>query len=108
MPKVIFVEPDGREFAVVVPSGVSARDAAVNNAVPGIDGDCGGCCACATCHVHVAEDWLAKTGLAPVGGLEESLLQFADGVAETSRLACQIVMTDDLNGLVLWVPAGQH
>lgn len=108
MPKVIFIKPDGREISVVVESGTSARDAAVDNSVPGIDGDCGGCCACATCHVFVDGAWLAKTGKAAPEGMEGSLLQFADGVSDASRLACQIVVTDELDGLVLRLPEGQH
>jgi 2Fe-2S ferredoxin len=108
MPKVIFIKPDGREFPIEVASGTTARDAAVNNSVPGIDGDCGGCCACATCHVFVDPAWIGKTGKAADGGMEASLLQFAEGSTEASRLACQITVTADLDGLVLRLPAEQH
>ncbi len=108
MPTVIFIKPDGREIPVVVKSGTSARDAAVDNSVPGIDGDCGGCCACATCHVYVDGAWIGKTGRAAADGMEASLLQFAEGASDASRLACQIAVTDDLDGLVLRLPAGQH
>ena len=108
MPKVIFIGPNGREFPITVASGTTARDAAVNNSVPGIDGDCGGCCACATCHVFVDPAWIGKTGKAAADGMEASLLQFAEGSTEASRLACQIVLTDDLQGIVLRIPLGQH
>jgi 2Fe-2S ferredoxin len=108
MPTVIFIEPDGTEFSIAVKSGTTARDAAVNNGVPGIDGDCGGECACATCHVLVDAAWIDRTGIAEPGGMEDSLLQFAEGSTENSRLACQIAMTDDLNGLALRIPDGQH
>ncbi len=74
----------------------------------GIDGDCGGECACATCHVHVDAAWMARTGMAEPGGMEANLLQFAEGSTENSRLACQITMTDDLDGLMLRIPDGQH
>lgn len=108
MPRVIFVKPDGREISVVVADGTTARDAAVDNNVPGIDGDCGGCCACATCHVFVDLAWIDKTGKAVADGMEASLLQFAEGSTETSRLACQIKLSNELDGLVLRLPAGQH
>ena len=108
MPTVIFIEPDGAEYPIVVKSGTTARDAAVNNGVPGIDGDCGGECACATCHVHVDAAWIDRTGMAEPGGMEDNLLQFAEGSTENSRLACQIAMTDDLDGLTLRIPDGQH
>lgn len=84
------------------------EDAAVNNGVPGIDGDCGGECACATCHVYVDGAWIDRVGTAEPGGMEANLLQFAEGSTENSRLACQITMTDDLDGLTLRIPEGQH
>ncbi|MBT9447559.1 MAG: 2Fe-2S iron-sulfur cluster binding domain-containing protein [Hyphomonadaceae bacterium] len=108
MPKVIFIKPDGREISVAVKSGTSARDAALNNNVPGIDGDCGGCCACATCHVYVDAGWIDRTGKAEADGMEASLLQFVEGASDASRLACQISVTDELDGLVLRLPDGQH
>jgi len=108
MPTVTYIEADGREHIVTVKSGTSARDAALNNNVPNLDGDCGGVCACATCHVYFDERWIKKIGTAPPESAEESLLQFAEDCRDSSRLACQIVITDDLDGLVLRLPAGQH
>ncbi|MFZ5835149.1 MAG: 2Fe-2S iron-sulfur cluster-binding protein [Pseudomonadota bacterium] len=108
MPKVTFIAHNGTKNTVTVPNGVSCRDAAVDNDIAGIDGDCGGVCACATCHVYVDPAWLDKVGRAVEGELEADLLQFAEDFRETSRLACQIIVTDALDGLVLNIPAGQH
>ncbi len=107
MNRVNYVEPDGTVHAVEVEAGISAMEAAVRNGVPGIDGDCGGAAACATCHVHVDPDWIARTGTA-TEGMEKSMLEFAEGVRETSRLACQISITDELDGLILRLPEQQH
>lgn len=108
MPKVTFIEANGAKHDVSVSSGINCRDAAVDNDIPGIDGDCGGVCACATCHVYVDPAWLAKTGKTVPGEMEAELLQFAPDCRDNSRLACQIKMTDALDGLVLHVPEGQH
>jgi 2Fe-2S ferredoxin len=80
--------------------------AAVDGGVPGIDGDCGGQCACATCHVFVDPIWLPRTGERTPA--EEELLNFASAVEFNSRLACQIKMTNELDGIVVRMPAGQH
>ena len=106
MPKVIFFEFDGTRHDVNAVNGVSLMRAAVDNNVPGIDADCGGACACATCHVYVDAEWLAKTGKRTE--MEESMLSFAAGTLDNSRLACQIDMTDGLDGIVLRLPEGQH
>ena len=108
MPEIVFVRTDGTEYRIEVVSGTTARDAAVSNSVPGIDGDCGGVCACATCHVHVDPAWIEATGKIKEGTIEADLIQFAEGSDDTSRLACQIVMTPELNGLVLHIPEAQH
>ena len=76
--------------------------------MPGIDGDCGGACACATCHVHVDPTWIDKVGRLKEGEAEAELLQFAEGASEYSRLACQIPMEAAMEGLVLHVPAQQY
>ena len=107
MPTIRYVEPDGSEITVSVDSGISAMEAAVKNAVPGIDGDCGGAAACATCHVYVDPSWIGRTGPA-VEGMEKSMLEFAEDVRENSRLACQISITDELDGLILRLPEKQH
>lgn len=107
MPTIRYVQTDGKEYAVKVESGISAMEAAVKNSVPGIDGDCGGAAACATCHVYVDPAWIAKTGIAE-DGMEKSMLEFAEDVRDNSRLACQIKLTDELDGLVLKLPEKQH
>jgi ferredoxin, 2Fe-2S len=106
MPTVTFIEFNGQRHTVTVPGGTSVMRAAVDNDVPGIDADCGGACACATCHVYVDAAWLGKTG--DKGSMEQELLGFASATADNSRLACQIVLTDELDGLVVSMPDGQH
>ena len=106
MAKVTYVEHDGTEHVVDVRTGLSVMEGAVKNNLPGIDADCGGACACATCHVYVDEAWLDKTGVR--SAMEESMLDFAEGVEANSRLACQIKVTDALEGLVVKMPESQH
>lgn len=108
MVKVTFVAHDGRRFPVEIGSGMTAREAALFNDVPGIDGDCGGQCACATCHVHVDPAWIDRVGRLAEGSMEADLLQFAEGTTQESRLACQIAIAEDLEGLVLHVPEQQY
>lgn len=106
MTKVTFVDADGSARTVDAIDGSSLMEAAVDNLVPGIDGDCGGACACATCHGYVDPDWLDK--LPPMGAEEETMLQFCEGVERTSRLACQIEVCPKLDGIVMRTPASQH
>jgi 2Fe-2S ferredoxin len=106
MPKVTYIEFNGTEHPIDVPVGLSVMQGAVNNNVPGIDADCGGECACATCHVYIEPDWLAKTG--KPNPQEASMLSFAAVTQDNSRLSCQITMTEELDGLVLRMPEGQH
>lgn len=106
MPKVRYVAHDGTERAVDVPIGESVMRGAVANGVPGIDADCGGQCACATCHVYVDEAWIARIG--EPSEMETSMLAFVDGVQPNSRLSCQIPMTAELAGLVVKLPESQH
>ncbi len=106
MSRVIFIEYNGTRHEVDAVNGVSLMRAAVDHNVPGIDADCGGACACATCHVYVEPEWLAKTGIRTE--MEESMLSFAAATQENSRLACQIEMGDALDGIVLRLPDGQH
>ena len=107
MPTITFIETDGTEHSVTVDAGTTARDAAIQNDVPGIDGDCGGNGACGTCHVYVPEAWSDKVGVFEEGSIEAELLQFADGFRPNSRLSCQIPVTVELDGLVLDLPEGQ-
>jgi 2Fe-2S ferredoxin len=108
MPKVTYVEYDGTTHQVDVPVGISVMRGAVDNNVPGIDADCGGECACATCHVYVDAPWLVKTGLPVPGSQEASMLSFAAAALPDSRLSCQITLTKELDGLLVRMPEGQH
>ncbi|MBE0623382.1 MAG: 2Fe-2S iron-sulfur cluster binding domain-containing protein [Burkholderiales bacterium] len=106
MPKVIYVEHNGTRHQVEVPVGLSVMRGALDNLVPGIDADCGGECACATCHVYVDPAWLARTGTR--GEMEQSMLGVAAMTRDNSRLACQIAMSEALDGLLVTMPEGQH
>ena len=108
MPKITYIEHGGREHRLEVPLGVSVMRGAVDNNVPGIDADCGGQCACATCHVYVDEAWLGATGHPVPGSQEASMLSFAAEAEFNSRLSCQIPMREELDGLVVRMPQGQH
>lgn len=106
MPKVTFIEFNGTRHEVEAENGLSLMRAAVDHKVPGIDADCGGQCACATCHVYVDPAWFAKLG--PRTEMEEDMLNFAAVTQENSRLACQIPISEALAGLVVSMPEGQH
>lgn len=108
MPTITYIEFAGREHRVEVPVGASVMRGAVNNNIPGIDADCGGECACATCHVYVEDAWLAKTGTPPAGSQEASMLSFAALARPNSRLSCQITVSEALDGLIVRLPEGQH
>ncbi len=107
MTKIIFVSADGgTRTEIDADNGSSVMEAAVRNGIPGIDAECGGACACATCHVYVDEDWMEM-----VGGpepMEEDMIDFAYEVQPTSRLSCQMRVTDALDGLVVHVPERQN
>lgn len=105
MPKITYIEFDGTEHTVEADTGLTLMEAAVKNLVPGIDADCGGACACATCHVYIDKDWVEKTGSADE--MELSMLDFADDVKDTSRLSCQIKITDGFDGLIVKMPESQ-
>jgi ferredoxin, 2Fe-2S len=106
MASITYVEHNGTAHTVEVATGVSLMEGALGNGVPGIDGDCGGNAACATCHVYVAPGWDSRTGSRSAN--EEAMLDLADGLQDNSRLACQIFASDDLDGLVVTMPATQH
>ncbi len=106
MAKVTFIEYSGTVRTVDLDDGQSLMEAAVNNLVPGIDGDCGGACAGAPCHLHVDAEWLDK--LPPMAAMEKSMLELAAGCDESSRLGCQIKVCPALDGIVVRTPAGQH
>ncbi|HTK36013.1 MAG TPA: 2Fe-2S iron-sulfur cluster-binding protein [Caulobacteraceae bacterium] len=106
MAKITYIEFDGTEHPVEVRNGLSVMEGAIKNNVPGIDADCGGACACATCHVYVDEAWREKVG--GPSAMEESMLDFAEGVEANSRLSCQIKVSDALGGLIVRMPESQH
>jgi ferredoxin, 2Fe-2S len=108
MPRITYIEHNGTEHAADVPVGKSVMQGAVENNVPGIDADCGGECACATCHVYVDAAWLSTVGPPPAGSQEASMLSFAAVTQPDSRLSCQIPVTNALDGLVVRMPEGQH
>jgi len=106
MAKITYVEFGGKQHVVEVASGLTVMEGARDNGVPGIEADCGGACACSTCHVYVAPDWVAK--LPAKDAMEEDMLDFAwnpDPVR--SRLTCQIKVTPELDGLVVHLPERQ-
>ncbi len=104
--RITYIEYNGDEHVIDVAPGVSVMEGAVRNGVPGIDGDCGGACACATCRVYVDPAWAARTGQR--NPLEESMLDFDENVQPNSRLSCQIMVTEELNGLVVRMPQSQR
>jgi 2Fe-2S ferredoxin len=106
MPKIIYIEANGTEHEVDVPVGTSLMQGAVNHLIPGIEGDCGGLCACGTCHVYVPEDWQSICGEADE--LEQGMLEFAYDVNESSRLCCQIAVTESMEGMRVRMPARQY
>jgi len=106
MPGVTFIDPNGVSHAVSGEDGMSLMEVAVRHGVDGIEADCGGACACATCHVYVDPDWFAVTG--PADGDEAEMLEFAIDPEPTSRLSCQIRLTAAMDGMVIRVPASQH
>lgn len=108
MPRITYIEHDGTAHTVQVPTGKSVMQGAVDNNVPGIDADCGGECACATCHVYIDPAWLDRIGLPRAGSQEASMLSFAAVTQPDSRLSCQLQVSNALDGLVVRMPEGQH
>lgn len=106
MAKITFIDHQGTERVVEASVGQSVMEAAVKHAVPGIDADCGGACACATCHVYVDAAWMDTIG--EPNDMEQSMLDFANDVEPNSRLSCQITVTEALDGLTVRTPANQH
>ncbi len=105
MAKITFIDQEGTKREVEAKAGQSIMEVAVANMIPGIDADCGGACACATCHVYVDDAWAGK--LKPMDDMEESMLDFAEDVREHSRLSCQILVTDEIDGIVVTTPESQ-
>lgn len=105
MAKITFIGREGTRYEVSAANGSTVMENAIRNGIPGIEAECGGACACATCHVYVDEAWQAVTGSPEP--MEEDMLDFAYDVRPTSRLSCQIRVTDALDGLVVTVPERQ-
>jgi 2Fe-2S ferredoxin len=105
MTKITIVAFDGTRHDIEAENGSTVMENAIRNAVPGIEAECGGACACATCHVYVDDAW--KDTVGEPEPMEEDMLDFAYDVRATSRLSCQIKVSDELDGLVVYVPERQ-
>jgi ferredoxin, 2Fe-2S len=106
MARITYVEYNGTRHEVDVPTGLTVMEGARDNGIPGIEADCGGACACSTCHVYVAAEWVEK--LPPKDPMEEDMLDFAyEPDPVRSRLTCQIKVTDELDGLTVQMPEKQ-
>jgi 2Fe-2S ferredoxin len=105
MVKITYVDADGNARSVQAEEGSTVMESALRNDIPGIEAECGGACACATCHVYVAEEWRQATG--EPQPMEEDMLDFASDVRPNSRLSCQIRVRADLDGLVVHTPVRQ-
>jgi len=106
MARITFIQSTGEQTTVDVPAGESVMRAAVSHGIRGIAADCGGCLSCATCHVYIRDGWAQR--LPPPAEDEKIMLESALGLEETSRLSCQIKVTDALDGLVVGIPAAQY
>jgi len=105
MSKITYIETSGKTHVIEVANGLSVMEGAVQNDIPGIDADCGGAMACATCHVYVKEEWLDKLPNKEDG--EEDMLDMAYEPSKFSRLSCQLTVSDELEGLVVKLPEKQ-
>ncbi len=105
MPKITYIENNGKSHTIEVANGLSVMEGAVQNNIPGIDADCGGSMACATCHVYVKEEWFNKLPKKEDG--EEDMLDMAFEPKKNSRLSCQLMVSDQLDGLVVNLPEKQ-
>ena len=105
MAKITYIEHNGTSYTVEVKKGLSVMEGAVQNNIPGIDADCGGGMACATCHVYVKEEWFDKVNIKSEG--EDDMLDQAYEPNKQSRLSCQISVTDDIDGLIVNLPEKQ-
>ena len=105
MAKITYIEFNGKEHVVDAKSGMTVMEGAIKNMIPGVDAECGGACACATCHVYIDEAWTEVVGKPEE--MEEDMLDFGFDVRENSRLSCQITVTDELDGLVVRLPEQQ-
>ena len=105
MPKITLIEYNGQDHIIEAETGKSLMQNALDNMVPGIDADCGGACACGTCHCFIEETWGETTGEADP--MEEAMLGMRPDRTESSRLSCQIEVSDDMNGMIVRLPEYQ-
>ena len=105
MAKITYITHDDQRFEIEAPNGSTVMEMAIKNSVPGIEAECGGACACATCHVYVDDSWTGTVGSPEA--MEEDMLDFAWEVQPSSRLSCQVKVTDALDGLVVRIPEKQ-
>jgi len=105
MAKIKYIEHNGKEHEIEVANGLTVMEGAVQNGIPGIDADCGGSMACATCHVYVKDDWFSKLPKKEEG--EDDMLDQAFEPKSNSRLSCQLTVSDDLDGLIVHLPEKQ-
>ena len=105
MAKIIYNTHDSRTHTIEVQNGLTVMEGAVQNDIPGIDADCGGGMACATCHVYVDQNWVDK--LTPKEDGEEDMLDMASEPKKNSRLSCQLIVSDELDGLIVSIPSKQ-
>ena len=105
MPKITYIEHNGKKHTIDVANGLSIMEGAVQNNIPGIDADCGGAMACATCHVYVKEEWFNNLPQKEQG--EEDMLDMAFEPKKNSRLSCQILVSQELDGIVVDLPKKQ-
>ena len=105
MPKITYIEDNGKSHQIDVANGLTVMEGAIQNNIPGIDADCGGSMACATCHVYVKEDWFNKLPKKEDG--EEDMIDMAYEPNKFSRLSCQITVSDKIDGLVVQLPKKQ-
>ena len=105
MPKITYIEHNGKSHKIEVANGLTVMEGAVQNNIPGIDADCGGSCSCATCHVYVDEKWFNKLSKSEEG--EQDMLDMAYEPKKNSRLSCQLIVSDELEGLVVNLPEKQ-
>ena len=105
MPKITYIEHIGKSHIINIPKGLSVMEGAIQNNIPGIDADCGGSMACATCHVYVKEEWFDKLPKKEDG--EEDMIDMAYEPNKFSRLSCQLIVSDELEGLIVNLPEKQ-
>ena len=105
MPKITYIDSSGNQKTIEVDKGLSVMEGAVQNNIPGIDADCGGGMACATCHVYVKEEWFNK--LPKTEDAEQDMIDMAFEPKKNSRLSCQLIVSDELDGIVVTTPSKQ-